>query len=77
MRVWISAAASAKAIVRVVSCPCARQVGIEAGGEVLRRERADVLGVDGVGLLLVETRRVGVDVDDIEGGDHLVGPKTS
>ena len=35
-------------------------------------QQPDVIGVQRIGLLLVEPSRIGVDVDDVERGHHLV-----
>ena len=47
------------------------QVRDQPVAEVVGREHADVRGVDRLGLLQVEPRRVRVDVGDVERGDHL------
>ena len=41
-------------------------------GQVVDRQHPHVVGVDRLGLLQVEARRVGVDVADVEGLDHLL-----
>ena len=48
------------------------QVVHDARGEVGGLQHPDVVAVDRLGLLLVEARRVRVDVDDVERGDQLV-----
>ena len=50
--------------------PC--EVRHDARGEVRGLQHPDVVAVDRLGLLLVEARRVRVDVDDVERGDQLV-----
>ena len=40
--------------------------------EVVLGQQPDVIGVQCIGLLLVESGRVGVDVGHVEGRDHLL-----
>ena len=47
------------------------QVVAEPAGEVVERELADVVGVDGFKFFLVETRRVGQHVGDVEVFDEF------
>ena len=73
MRVCTSRAASANcASSSPVSWPCAAKYVAQPCGEVVVAQHPDVVGVERVGLLLVEAGGVGVDVDDVERGDHLV-----
>lgn len=48
------------------------QERLQTTGEVGRLEQTNVLGIDRVGLLLVEAGRIGVDLGDVEGRNHLV-----
>ena len=47
------------------------QIVAEPVGEVVERELADVVGVDGFKFFLVETRRVGQHVGDVEVFDEF------
>ena len=47
------------------------QIGAEPAGEVVERELADVVGVDGFEFFLVEARRVGQHVGDVEVFDEF------
>ena len=73
MRVCTSRAASANCVVvqpGVVAV--GGEVRAQPFGEVLLAQQPDVFGVERIGLLLVEPGGIGVDVDDVERGHHLV-----
>ena len=55
-----------------LTMPAAARYGTMRAAKSSSVEQADVVAVDRLGLLQVEARRVGVDVDDVERGDHLV-----
>ena len=44
----------------------------DAAGEIVDVEHADVLGVDGGALLLIEARRIRVDIFDVERLNHFL-----
>ena len=59
-------------IVEAGVIPVGGKVGTQPACELIRAQKPNVLGVDGIGFFLIKARGIGVDIDDVERARHLV-----